>query len=325
MMGVEKAIKHLASPMALQRYRHILTRTLQSVRLASGSRITLPSAFRGHSLWGLRTVGVKENTSSTKVASTEFENLDLGGVLGRRISVPPKGAVIAEGEPAVAVYTLTRGTAALSKMEGHGRKRIVGFALPGDFLNSPFEDRHSCSVDAVGEITVCQFSTQAFLDHLQAHPASMYRMLEMTFERINAAHEHMLLVGRATAEERLVEFIIDWRARLNRRGALANMVLLPMSRRDIADYLGLTIETASRMLWKLGRERILRVIPEGLQLMGPAERPSLLERGMTRRGDPTAANEPTSIFLAAKPSYRTGTSVVQRGPEIIDARPNRRE
>ena len=61
-------------------------------------------------------------------------------------------------------------------------------------------------------------------------------------------------------------------------GALANLVPLPMSRRDIADFLGLTIETISRVLAKLERENVIRVIPDGLQLMGSMERPLLFER-----------------------------------------------
>jgi len=154
----------------------------------------------------------------------------------------------------------------------------VGFALPGDFLNSPFEDRHSCSVESVyNDVAARQFSTQAFLSHLHAHPSSMYRMLEITLKRINAAYGHMLLLGRMTAEERLVEFIIDWRARLGRRRALAHLVFLPMSRGDIADYLGLAIETVYRVLGKLEQEKVLRVVPEGLQLMGSTERPLLLD------------------------------------------------
>jgi CRP/FNR family transcriptional regulator, anaerobic regulatory protein len=125
----------------------------------------------------------------------------------------------------------------------------VGFALPG---------RHSCSVESVyNDVAARQFSTQAFLSHLHAHPSSMYRMLEITLKRINAAYGHMLLLGRMTAEERLVEFIIDWRARLGRRRALAHLVFL-LSRGDIADYLGLAIETVSRVLGKL--EKVVLVV-----------------------------------------------------------------
>ena len=103
-------------------------------------------------------------------------------------------------------------------------------------------------------------------------------MLEAVSKEIDAARDHMLMLGRCTAEEKFVEFIITWRARVGRRGALANLVPLPMSRRDVADFLGLTIETVSRLLAKLERENVVRVIPEGLQLMGPTERPLLCER-----------------------------------------------
>jgi len=228
-------------------------------------------------------VGVKENTGLGKTTSASFGSLD--GVcarryreLGRKITVPPKLTIFVEDEPKVAIYRLTQGIAAIFKKNGHGPKRIVGFALPGDFLNSPFADRHSCSVDAISEVAADQFPTEAFLSLLQANPASLNQMLEITFQKINAAHELEVLLGRATAEERLVEFVAGWRARIGRKGALANLVPLPMSRKDIADYLGLTIETVSRVLGKLEREKVLRVIPEGLQLMGPAERPLLFER-----------------------------------------------
>jgi CRP/FNR family transcriptional regulator len=96
---------------------------------------------------------------------------------------------------------------------------------------------------------------------------------------VTASRDHMPLLGRGTAEEKFTEFIISWRARVGRKGALANLVPLPMCRRDVADYLGLTIETISRVLKKLEREHVIRVLPKALQLMGPTERPLLFDRG----------------------------------------------
>jgi CRP/FNR family transcriptional regulator, anaerobic regulatory protein len=160
-------------------------------------------------------------------------------------------------------------------MRADGRKQIVGFALPGDFLNSPFADRHTVRID---QATACQFPRRRFLTFLEAHPKTLRQLLETSAQEIDATYEHMLLLGRGTAEERFAEFIIRWRARVGRKGALANLVLLPMSRRDVAAYLGLTIETVSRLVAKLERENVVRVIPEGLQLMGQTERPLLFER-----------------------------------------------
>jgi len=159
-----------------------------------------------------------------------------------------------------------------------GRKQIVDFALPGDFLNSPLANRNSCSVDAISEVTACQFPRLRFLTFLAAHLTSLRQMLEASSQETEAAREHLLLLGRGTAEEKFVEFIISWRARVGSKGALSNLVPLPMSRRDVADYLGLTVETVSRLVTKLERENVLRVIPEGLQLMDSTERPLLFER-----------------------------------------------
>lgn len=195
-----------------------------------------------------------------------------------RISFPAKMVVFTEGEPAVAVYKVTHGIAVRYKMMADGRRQIISFALSGDFLATPFSDRHSCSVEAIGEVKADQFLRGPFIEFLRSHPASLFQIIEANLQETNAAREQMLLLGQGTAEEKFVEFVINWRARIGRKGALANLVPLPMSRTDIADYLGLTIETVSRLLTKLERANVVRVIPEGLQLMGPAERPFLLER-----------------------------------------------
>jgi CRP/FNR family transcriptional regulator, anaerobic regulatory protein len=233
-------------------------------------------------------VGVMEAVPSREFASaliggwkglvpTEAE-LSKFGNFARRISFPATTTIFTESEPSIAIYMLTRGIARLHKTLADGRRQIVGFALPGDFLGSPFSDRYTCSVDTIGEVAVCQFLREPFLTFLQTNQKSLYLMLEAALREVTASRDHMLLLGRGTAEEKFTEFVISWRARVGRTGALANLVPLPMCRRDVADYLGLTIETISRVLAKLERENVIRVIPEGLQLMGSTERPLLFDR-----------------------------------------------
>ena len=130
----------------------------------------------------------------------------------RRINFPARSTIFTESEPATAIYMLTRGYAGLYKMLADGRRQIVGFALPGDFLGSPFVERYSCSVDAISEVTARQFSREPFLTFLGLHPKHLSLMLEAALQEINSAHDHMLLLGRGTAEEKLVEFIVRWRA-----------------------------------------------------------------------------------------------------------------
>jgi CRP/FNR family transcriptional regulator len=232
-------------------------------------------------------VGVREAIPFRESASALFgSGKPFAGEVGlseichsaRRISFPAHSTIFAESDPSTTVYMLIHGTAGLYKMLADGRRQIVGFALPGDFLGSPFSDRYPCSVDAISEVTARQFLREPFLTFLRAHPKSLCLILEAALHESNAAHDHMLLLGRGTAEEKFAEFIFRWRARVRRGGALSNLVPLPMSRRDIADFLGLTIETVSRVVTKLERENIVRVTSEGLQLMDSTERPLLFER-----------------------------------------------
>jgi CRP/FNR family transcriptional regulator len=78
----------------------------------------------------------------------------------------------------------------------------------------------------------------------------------------------MLLLGRRSAEEKVVAFLLNLQARYSRIGAASATVPLPMSRQDIADYLGLTIETVSRTLTRLAREKLLVIVPDGVRLLG---------------------------------------------------------
>jgi CRP/FNR family transcriptional regulator len=235
-------------------------------------------------------VGVREFASALfgGEKAYAFTEVDEFGHSARRISFAAHSTIITESESATAVYMLTRGSAALYKMLADGRKQIVGFALPGDFLGSPFIERYSSSVDAISEVTARQFSREPFLAFLGSHPKHLCLMLEAAWQETIAAHDHLLLLGRGTAKEKVVEFIVRWRARAGRKGALANLVPLPMSRRDIADFLGLTIETVSRTITKLERENVVRVTSEGLQLMGSTDRPLLFESGFSAVADSSA-------------------------------------
>jgi CRP/FNR family transcriptional regulator len=94
--------------------------------------------------------------------------------LARRINFPAKSTIFTESEPSIAVYMLTCGTATLYKMLADGRRQIVGFALPGELLGSPFFEQYTFSVDAISEVTVRQFLREPFLASLQANPKSFF-------------------------------------------------------------------------------------------------------------------------------------------------------
>jgi CRP/FNR family transcriptional regulator len=120
--------------------------------------------------------------------------------LAHRSSFRAKATVFAENEPSIAVYMLTHGTARLYRMLDDGGRQIVGFALPGDFLGLSSSDRYTYSVDAISQVAVCQFLRVPFLRFLQANPQSLYWMFEAALRETSAARDHMLLLGRGSAE-----------------------------------------------------------------------------------------------------------------------------
>src|SRR6202140_3940431 len=189
-------------------------RSLRGLRIVGVQQEAIYSGISASALFG----GGKQVVQSE--VESEFDNSD------RRIAFPAKSNVLTEGEPSIAIYMLTRGTAALYKMLADGRRQVVGFALPGDFLGSPFSDRCTCSVDAISEVAARQFLRGPFLASLHAQPGSLNLMLETSLRDIDAARDHMLMLGRGTAEEKFVEFIISWRARVGTRGSLSNFVPL---------------------------------------------------------------------------------------------------
>ena len=132
----------------------------------------------------------------------------------------------------------------LYKLLPDGRRQIVGFALPGDFLGMAAA-RHGFSADAIGHVDVCKLSKTSFARFVENRPHLLRRINELAARELSEARDHMVLLGRRSAEEKVASFLISWRDRLVRLSGPTKTVALPMSRQDIADFVGLTIETVT--------------------------------------------------------------------------------
>lgn len=165
--------------------------------------------------------------------------------------------VFREGDPADCVYTLTSGSVKLSKLLGDGRRQIVGFVFPGDFFGFPVGGAYPYTAEAVTAIGLCRFSS-ARLAQLRQDNVELGALL---FDRVVAdlalAQEQMLLLGRMTAREKIAHFLLSLSHRATRRSDPESPVALPMSRLDLADYLGLTTETVSRTFTQLKRAGLI--------------------------------------------------------------------
>ena len=173
-----------------------------------------------------------------------------------------------EGEPAGAVFNVTAGAVRLSKVRADGRRQILGFALPGDFLGLAEVAVWPFSAEALGPVTACRFAREAHHGLVEAKPHLLRRLHEYATHELTMAQEQIVLLGRRTAAERLAAFLLTMRRRwAQMNGSASVTVPLPMGRQDIADYLGLTIETVSRMFQKLVRARLIVIVPDGVRLL----------------------------------------------------------
>jgi CRP/FNR family transcriptional regulator len=185
----------------------------------------------------------------------------------RHVHLAPGEPLFTAGQAASSVHTLTTGVARLYKLLPDGRRQVIGFALPGDFLGTAPSDRYSYSVDAVDSVSACRLSVEAFTQFIEQRPHLLLRINEFVARELMLAQDQMLLLGRRTAEEKVAAFLVGWRDRHGHSGSDRQTIALPMSRQDIADYLGLTIETVSRTLTRFEREKLLMIITGGVRML----------------------------------------------------------
>jgi CRP/FNR family transcriptional regulator len=182
----------------------------------------------------------------------------------------PKQTMLRQDDPADCMYNITTGTVRLYRLLADGRRQVIGFLLPGDFLGLSLAERHAVSADAIDAVSANRFRRVAFSHLIDEKPRLLRRVYEATTHELTVAHDHVVLLGRRTAEQKVAGFLLSMRERYRSLGAGGVTLRLPMTRQDIADYLGLTLETVSRTISKLQRQHIVLVVPDGLRVVDPA-------------------------------------------------------
>jgi CRP/FNR family nitrogen fixation transcriptional regulator len=161
--------------------------------------------------------------------------------------------IYGEDEPAEYVYQVVSGAVRTYKLLSDGRRQIGAFHLAGDVFGLESGASHRLAAEAIIDTTV-RLVKRGSLEKAAGTDVQVARKLwAMTAGELRHAEDHMLLLGRKTAMERVATFLLE----MDRRLAVAGMMALPMCRRDIGDYLGLTLETVSRALSQLHAQGIL--------------------------------------------------------------------
>jgi len=167
-------------------------------------------------------------------------------LMGAPMAFARNGEIFGENEPADYLYKVVSGAVRTYKVLSDGRRQIGAFYWPGDIFGLECGAEHLCSAEAISDSRILVIKRSAVLA-LAARDADVARQLwTLTAKELQRAQDHMLLLI-GNAQERIVTFLLD----MADRGSGGDAVELPMSRQDIGDYLGMTIETVSRMLTQL--------------------------------------------------------------------------
>lgn len=175
----------------------------------------------------------------------------------------PGEEIVAMGETTDFLGSVVEGCVGLSHLMSDGRRQMVGLLFPSDFIGRPMRPKAPFDAVAVGNVRLCVFARSKFEALLRETPAMEQRLLEMTLDELDGARDWMVLLGRKSAREKVATFfaIVSRRLAQVRHVALSDGVSLelPLTREDMADYLGLTIETVSRQISALKKEGLIQM------------------------------------------------------------------
>ncbi len=209
----------------------------------------------------LATSGVSEffgqpHSAAVSVArSGDLDELVTLEQLGSRRSFARDVEIYAEGDRADCWFKVVSGTVRMCKLMTDGRRHVADFFYAGDCFGLDGSGERAFAAEAVGDVVVMRFNRAATERLIDGQPELARRMCNMALRNLAHAQTRLLLLGRMTASERVASFLLELIERHDARRALD----VPMSRNDIADYLGLTTETVCRVLSAMKREGVIAI------------------------------------------------------------------
>ena len=199
----------------------------------------LQHSFGDHAF--TRTIGSQHSTGS-------FEERLAQGSLRR---VEARELLFAEGDAVFQLYRVETGAIALYKVLADGRRQVMGFAYPGDLIGLGIERQQVMNAQAIKPTRVRCLSAASLRQAAAKDPTLALKLYEALAKELAAARDLMLTTGQRSAVERVAGFLLAFSRRNDRNGDDPESFELPMTRTDIGDFLGLTIETVSRTFTKL--------------------------------------------------------------------------
>ena len=165
-----------------------------------------------------------------------------------RFGLEAREILFHQGDPARYVYTVTAGTARLIRVLADGRQAAIGFRFAGDLIGYGAGEEYAFGAEALTPITVCRMERKRLEAMFQRYPRLERRFRELAAAELAASQDHIMALGRFTAEERVAAFLLVLIGAQEKRGRHGPVFDLPATRADIGEFLGLTLETVSRAI-----------------------------------------------------------------------------
>ncbi len=203
------------------------------------------------------------------ISAEEMARLDQ--IVMRRRPVSRQAVLFHQGEPMSSIYAVRSGSVKSTTLATDGGEQITGFHLPGELigLDAIATGTHGCTVTALETSSVCELPFDQ-LDTLSGQiPGLRRQLLRLTAREIRQDQRALLMLGQKNAEQRLATLLLNLSARLQQRGLSATQFRLSMPRGDIANYLGLAVETVSRLLARFQEQGLLQVAGREVTLLAP--------------------------------------------------------
>lgn len=165
-----------------------------------------------------------------------------------------------QGEKVISYANILKGVVKLTKVMQDGRQQIVGLQFAPDFLGRPFARESALTVEAATDLEICAVSKPALDRLVGSCPDLAQRLHSQALAELDEARDWMLTLGRKTAKEKVASFLYLLASRYDSDAEDAIEFDIPLTRQDIADFLGLTIETVSRQMTRLRQDDVITVV-----------------------------------------------------------------
>lgn len=189
---------------------------------------------------------------------TPVPNIETGSAKVPEARMKAGQYIYFEGDDVDWLYQVKSGVLRLTRLLEDGRRQVIAFAYPGDIVGFPMAGCHHTDCEVLEEARLQPYA-RAFLESGSSDPALHDYLLQAALNEIGAMQDHFMMLGRKSAIEKVASFLCVLSARVGERRSCCLRVQLPMSRADIADFLGLTTETVSRTLTQLRKSKIIEI------------------------------------------------------------------